>query len=204
MDLFEIRNWFAHNLCDYLREKEEEDLLKLKAVISAVSGEEFEVPENILSEVSEELPIFKEEKGSLRFVPDDPITEEYVREKAKNYSEFLRELPANFEPVEDDIEKNVKMARLLFEKELYFEVHEILEEVWMGEFGKEREFLQALIQIGVAYYHLSNYNTRGFKLLLENALELLESYSGIIHTVNVDKLKEDIKRAMETEEVISF
>ena len=108
MDLFEVRNWFAHNLCDYLREKEEGNLLKLKAVISAVSGEEFDVPENILSEVSEEFPIFKEGKGSLNFVPDDPITEEYVREKAKKYSEFLRELPANFEPVEDDIEKNVK------------------------------------------------------------------------------------------------
>ena len=204
MDLFEIRNWFAHNLCDYLREREEENLLKLKAVISAVSGEKVDVPENILSAVSEELPIFKEKEGSLKFVPDDPITEEYVLQKVETYRSFLTSLPKDFEPVEEDIDKNVKVARLLFEKGLYFEVHEILEEVWMGEFGKEREFLQALIQIGVAYYHLSNYNTRGFKLLLENALELLENYSGTIHTVNVDKLKEDIKRAMETEEVISF
>ena len=204
MDLFEIRNWFAHNLCDYLREREEENLLKLKAVISAVSGEKVDVPENILSAVSEELPIFKEKEGSLKFVPDDPITEEYVLQKIETYRNFLTSLPKDFEPVEEDIDKNVKVARLLFEKGLYFEVHEILEEVWMGEFGKEREFLQALIQVGVAYYHLSNYNTRGFKLLLENALELLEGYSGTIHTVNVDKLKEDIKRAMETEEVISF
>ncbi len=204
MDLFEIRNWFAHNLCDYLREKEEEDLLKLKAVISSVLSENSDVPEAILDEVVSELPFFVKDGNSLKFVPDDPITEEYVREKAEKYRKFLKELPAGFEPVEEDVEKNVKMARFLFEKGLYFEVHEILEEVWMGKFGKEREFLQALIQLGVAYYHLSNYNIRGFRLLLENALELLRDYSGTICTVNVDKLKENIKRAIETEEVISF
>ena len=204
MDLFEIRNWFAHNLCDYLREKEEEDLLKLKAVISSVLSEKSDIPETVLDEVVSEFPLFVKDGNSLKFVPDDPITEGYVREKAEKYREFLKELPSDFEPVEEDIEKNVKMARFLFEKGLYFEVHEILEEVWMGEFGKEREFLQALIQLGVSYYHLSNYNLRGFRLLLENALELLKSYSGVVHTVNVDRLKKDIKRAMETEEVISF
>lgn len=204
MDLFEVRNWFAHNLCDYLREKEEKHLLKLKAVVDSVFEREGNYSEKVLEEVVSEFPLFKVEGSSLKFSPDDPITEEYVREKAKNYDGFLRELPPDFKPVGEDIEKNVKMARLLFKKGLYFEVHEILEEVWMGEFGKEREFLQALIQIGVAYYHLSNYNFRGFKLLLENALELLEGYSGTVYTVNVDKLKEDIKRAMETEELISF
>ena len=204
MDLFEIRNWFAHNLCDYLREKEEKDLLKLNAVISSVLSESSDIPEAVLDEVVSEFPLFERDGASLKFLPDDPITAEYVREKAEKYSEFLKALPDNFEPVEEDLEKNVKMARLLFEKGLYFEVHEILEEVWMGEFGKERDFLQALIQIGVAYYHLSNYNLRGFRLLLENALELLSGYSGTVHSVNVDRLKEDIKRAIETEELISF
>ena len=204
MDLFEIRNWFAHNLCDYLREKEEIHLLKLKAVIDSVLEREGSYPEGVLEEVVSEFSLFKIEGNSLKFFPDDPITEEYVKEKAESYERFLKELPPNFEPVGEDIEKNVEMARLLFKSGLYFEVHEILEEVWMGEFGRDREFLQSLIQIGVAYYHLSNFNLRGFKLLLENALELLKDYSGIVHTVNVDKLKEDIKRAEETEEIISF
>ena len=204
MDLFEIRNWFAHNLCNYLREKEEEGFLKLKVVISLALSEGSDIPKTVLDEVVSEFPLFKRDGAFLKFVPDDPITEEYVRKKAKEYRELLRELPADFDPVKEDIEKNVKMARLLFEKGLYFEVHEILEEIWMGEFGKERDFLQALIQIGVAYYHLSNYNQRGFRLLLENALEFLNSYSGTVYTVNVDKLKEDIKKAIETEEVISF
>jgi predicted metal-dependent hydrolase len=96
------------------------------------------------------------------------------------------------------------MARELFKKGLYFEVHEILEEVWMGEFGEYRDFLQALIQVGVAYYHRENFNERGFKLLLENALELLSCYNGEVLGVKVDKLKEDIKRAKEEGTLIEF
>jgi predicted metal-dependent hydrolase len=74
----------------------------------------------------------------------------------------------------------------------------------MGEFGKDRDFLQALIQIGVAYYHLENFNTRGFELLLQNALELLEGYSGTLYGVNVDRLKEGLLKALESREKVSL
>jgi hypothetical protein len=202
MDFFEIRNWFAHNLCDYLREKEEKELKKLLSVISIF--EDVEPPEeSVLKEVSEEAPIFKLEGGKLT-ISEDPFTVDYVREKAEKYWEFLKELPENFEPVGEDLKKNVEMARELFKKGLYFEVHEILEEVWMGEFGEYRDFLQALIQVGVAYYHRENFNERGFKLLLENALELLSCYNGEVLGVKVDKLKEDIKRAKEEGTLIEF
>jgi hypothetical protein len=202
MDFFEIRNWFAHNLCDYLREKEEKELKKLLSVISIF--EDVEPPEeSVLKEVSEEAPIFKLEGGKLT-ISEDPFTVDYVREKAEKYWEFLKELPENFEPVGEDLKKNVEMARELFKKGLYFEVHEILEEVWMGEFGEYRDFLQALIQVGVAYYHRENFNERGFKLLLENALELLSCYNGEVLGVKVDKLREDIKRAKEEGTLIEF
>ena len=203
MDFFEIRNWFAHNLCDYLREKEGMELKKLLSVISIF--EDVEPPEeSVLKEVSEEAPIFRLEEGRLAVSEEDSFTEDYIREKAKRYWEFLRELPEDFEPVGEDLEKNVEMSRELFKKGLYFEVHEILEEVWMGEFGEYRNFLQALIQIGVAYYHRENYNERGFRLLLENALELLSGYSGEVLGVNVDKLRKDIKRAKEEGNLIEF
>ena len=201
MDFFEIRNWFAHNLCDYLREGEEVYLKRLLAVISVF--EKVEPPEEeVLKEVSEEAPIFKFEDGRLLMAETDPFTVEYVKERAKKYWKFLKELQDGFEPVGEDIGKNVEMARLLFKKGLYFEVHEILEEVWMGEFGRERDFLQALIQIGVAYYHRENYNERGFRLLLENALELLSNYSGSLYGINVDSLRESLERVKEGKEEI--
>ncbi|WP_457677956.1 DUF309 domain-containing protein [Thermovibrio sp.] len=187
MDLFEIRNWFAHKLCDYLREGDEKELSELKEVIEAVlEGKE------LLPHIEIEL------KG------EDPFTREYLREKALSYQEFLKELPEDFKPTQEDTARTVEVVKFLFKKGLYFEVHEILEELWMGEFGKEREFLQALIQVGVAYYHLNNFNERGFELLLKNALELLSEYKGELYGIDTDKLKEEIKRAIETQEVIEL
>ncbi len=187
MELFDIRNWFAHNLCDYLREGEERALKELKEAVDAILKGSFPIPHLELKE--QDL---------------DPFTEEFLREKATSYHEFLKGLNGNFEPTREEIGRSVEVASLLFEKGLYFEVHELLEEVWMGEFGKNRDFLQALIQIGTAYYHLKNFNVRGFELLINNALELLDRYKGELFGVNVDTLKENLKKAKETQEPISL
>ena len=64
---------------------------------------------------------------------------------------------------------------------------------WFAHNLCDYPFLQALIQLGVAYYHLTNYNLRGFELLLKNARELLEPYSGEIYGVNVDLLKKEFE-----------
>ncbi|MEO2083242.1 MAG: DUF309 domain-containing protein [Desulfurobacteriaceae bacterium] len=193
MEFYEIRNWFAHTLCDYLREGEESNRNLLEVAIKVIRGERVKV-NNLPEKLPEEVDVFCLREGMLELDSSkvDPITEEYLREKASKVSKFLSQL-GDFEPVGEDIEKNVEMARKLFDAGLYFEVHELLEEIWMGEFGKDRDFLQALIQIGVAYYHLDNYNRRGYFLLLENALQLLSGYSGTVYSVDVDELKERIK-----------
>ena len=194
MDLFEIRNWFAHNLCDYLREKENEDLEKLLTVIEVIEKECVETDERIGKVIVSEFPLIRKEnnKLSLNRKELDPFTEEYLKEKATTYREFLQSLE-EFEPVGNDIEKNIQMARKLFKAKLYFEVHELLEELWMVESGKYREFIQALIQVGAAYYHLTNYNLKGFEFLLKSARELLESYSGKIYKIDVDRLKKELE-----------
>jgi hypothetical protein len=194
LDLFEIRNWFAHSLCDYLREKENEDLEKLLTVIEVIEKECVETDERIGKVIVSEFPLIRKEnnKLSLNRKELDPFTEEYLKEKATTYREFLQTLE-NFEPVGNDIEKNIQMARKLFEAKLYFEVHELLEELWMVESGKYREFIQALIQVGAAYYHLTNYNLKGFEFLLKSARELLEPYSGKIYKIDVDRLKKELE-----------
>ena len=187
MDIFEIRNWFAHKLCDYLREKDEASLKELEEVINSVLSGSSLIP-----------------KINVNLKEEDSFTKEYIKRKVLSYKKFFERLPENFEPTQEDIRKTVETAKLLFEEGLYFEVHEILEEVWMGEFGKYRDFLQALIQIGVAYYHLENFNFRGFQLLLENALQLLDSYSGDVFGIDVNRLKEELKRAIETQEKVNL
>ncbi len=59
---------------------------------------------------------------------------------------------------------------LLFNHKLFFEVHEVLEPEWMKEHGDVKSFLQGLIQIAVAFYHLGRRNLDGARSLLHEGL----------------------------------
>jgi len=200
MDFFEIRNWFAHRFCECFKEGNRESLEILKLICEVILNGKALVPsERINPETVEEVvssfPLVREEGGVLFMGPLDSITEEYLKEKAIRYLRFLN--GKKLEPVGEDVFKTVSLSVEMFKEGLFFEVHEMLEELWSNTFTEEREFLQSLIQIGVAFYHRDNFNQRGYVLLLENALELLEKYDGVICGINIAALKENIKKAME-------
>ena len=64
-------------------------------------------------------------------------------------------------------------AACLADAGLYFEVHELLEPVWMGAEGPERIALQGLIQVAVGLHHAQNGNRDGTLSLLEEGLSKL-------------------------------
>jgi hypothetical protein len=57
-------------------------------------------------------------------------------------------------------------ARALWSEGLFFEVHEVLEAVWKTAAGAERQALQGVIQVAVAFHHLAHGNVRGARKLL--------------------------------------
>lgn len=63
-----------------------------------------------------------------------------------------------------------------FNDRLFFECHDTLEEMWSALRGDERDFVQGLIQIAVAFYHLGNGNTPGAVRLFDRGLERLRAY----------------------------
>lgn len=65
----------------------------------------------------------------------------------------------------------LRQGVLLFNYQLFFEVHEVLEARWVKETGEVRRFLQGLIQIAVAFHHVGNRNLRGALALLQDGLE---------------------------------
>lgn len=67
----------------------------------------------------------------------------------------------------------VQRAAALWDRQLFFEVHEVLEEVWQRTTGFERQALQGLIQIAVAFHHLAHGNVRGARKLLAEGRERL-------------------------------
>lgn len=79
--------------------------------------------------------------------------------------------PASGDPVADAVER----AAALWGEQLFFEVHEVLEAVWVRATGDTRQALQGLIQIAVAYHHLAHGNPRGARTLLREGRARLDA-----------------------------
>jgi len=58
----------------------------------------------------------------------------------------------------------------------YFECHDTLDDMWMGIRGPSRDFFQGLIQVSVAFYHLTGDNLPGADSMIRRALKRLERY----------------------------
>ena len=75
------------------------------------------------------------------------------------------------------LEVVLQKSALLFNQHLFFEVHEVLEPQWMKEQGEVKSFLQGLIQIAVAFYHLERGNLAGTRSLLHEGLIKIAPHS---------------------------
>lgn len=63
-----------------------------------------------------------------------------------------------------------------FNAGLFFETHETLEELWQQERGPVRDLYKGLIQVAVAYVHISRNNHFGADRLFRTALAYLAPY----------------------------
>ncbi len=64
----------------------------------------------------------------------------------------------------------------LFNREEFFECHEVLEEVWTFSQQPDRWFLQALIHFAVGFYHHGRDNRNGATRQLRKGLKKLQGY----------------------------
>ena len=87
----------------------------------------------------------------------------------------------------------------------FFAAHEAWESVWLECQEPEKMFLQGLIQVTAAFYHLQRNNPRGATLLLKGALGRLERcpprFGGIAVTVLCNDIREWLQ-ALETGEPV--
>src|SRR5712691_7169815 len=65
---------------------------------------------------------------------------------------------------------------LFFNRQDYFEAHEVWESLWMECAGPERRFYQSLIQAAVALYHFGNGNLRGAVKLFHSSRNYMAPY----------------------------
>jgi hypothetical protein len=77
----------------------------------------------------------------------------------------------------------------------YFEAHEELEDEWRDAPTAERDFLQGLVHVAVAWLHASRGNRPGCERQLEKAARRLEPYRPRHRGVDLDLVLEDVEQA---------
>lgn len=68
----------------------------------------------------------------------------------------------------------------------YYACHDTLEALWIEALEPDRKFYQGLLQIAVAYYHLSHHNWRGCVILLGEGIAKLQAFAPTYADINVE------------------
>lgn len=84
-----------------------------------------------------------------------------------------------------------------FNRGEWFECHETLEELWVGEKGELRDFYQGVLQIAVALHHWRNGNFKGALILLQGGGECLRRVSPVCLKLDVARLQKDAARLLD-------
>ena len=81
-----------------------------------------------------------------------------------------------------------------FNSRKWFECHETVEDLWIGETGETRDFYQGIIQIAVALHHWRNGNFKGAVSLLKGGVGYLGRVAEECQWVDVAALIADADR----------
>ena len=83
----------------------------------------------------------------------------------------------------------------LMRAERWFDAHEAFEEEWRTAPEEERDFLQGLVHVTVAWHHASNGNRPGATRQLEKAARRLGAYAPTHRGVAVDRVLGQVEAA---------
>jgi predicted metal-dependent hydrolase len=74
--------------------------------------------------------------------------------------------------IDDRLRKGIS----LFNEGQFFEAHEMLEDLWRAAAPNEKQFLQGLTQLAVAFHHHSTGNLVGCQSVMTRAVRNLSAY----------------------------
>ncbi len=98
-----------------------------------------------------------------------PIYKEYIDDRMERYGRVLERVSSG------GFDDAFSRALVLWDEELFFEVHEILEHVWLHSTGAAKLVLQAMIRAAGMYVQLDHDNVKGAASMAEKAVAVLEA-----------------------------
>jgi len=84
----------------------------------------------------------------------------------------------------------------LFNEGKYFEAHEALEVAWLEEKGKIRDLYRGILQVGVAYLHITRGNYNGAVKVHGRSVRWLKDFPPVCRGIHVEGLRRDAEEAI--------
>lgn len=104
---------------------------------------------------------------------------------------MLAVVPSDAHPPDNRFRDGIR----LFNEEYFFESHEVFEDIWHGEHGQPRLFLQGLIQICAGFHHYQNGNYRGAAALLGRGTQKMRAYPDRYMGIDAARLLRQVDEA---------
>jgi len=101
-------------------------------------------------------------------------------------------------------EEGLKDGIFYFNNERFWESHESLEGVWKQCYGKEKELVQGIILLAVAFAHGQKDESRVGIGMLERSLEKLGDSPAVYGSIDVDRIRNKIKEMQKTKDLAIF
>jgi len=108
--------------------------------------------------------------------------------------------------IEEKIEKEegLKDGIFYFNNERFWESHESLEGVWKKCYGKEKELVQGIILLAVAFAHRQKDESNIGLGMLGRALEKLGDSPAVYGNIDIDRIRNKIKEMQTTKDLAIF
>ena len=107
------------------------------------------------------------------------------------------EFKTGWEPFSLPEDEVLRRGGALFDDGMYWEAHEVWEEVWRMRAGRpDRDFLKGIIQGAAGLWHATQGNPKGAVSVLSRAVDYLEPYRPAKDGIDVDALSAALLEAV--------
>ena len=101
-------------------------------------------------------------------------------------------------------EKGIKDGIFYFNNERFWECHEAFEGVWKACYGREKEIVQGIILLAVAFAHCQKNDFQIGLGMLSRAADKLGSSPSMYHGIDVDRIRKKITEMQQSKNLTIF
>ena len=108
--------------------------------------------------------------------------------------------------LEEEIEKQqgIQDGIFYFNNERFWESHEAFEGVWKKCYGREKELVQGIILLAVAFAHVQKNEINIGIGMLSRAIEKLGTSPSLYHSIDVDRMRTKILQMQQDNQLTLF